>query len=216
VAEALGNGAFVRARSSAFLRALAQARLIWLERGAGGSSDRMRRHLSLFLTLAVALSATAGVTACGSKTVTDTGANGQKTVSKVKNIHFAKTKFLLHAGLAAGAFHRYIYKPLKSGAFKRGASGQKKALVKAAAAALFTYHELKVARTDAMSSDLLRRKLVRPVDGFLAKLKTLPASLKGGSLGGLGGAVSAFDGLKGAAGGAGLNLKELPTPSLGG
>jgi len=33
------------------------------------------------------------------------------------HVHLAKTKFVLHAGLAFGAFHRYIYEPFRSGAF---------------------------------------------------------------------------------------------------
>jgi hypothetical protein len=34
---------------------------------------------------------------------------------------FAKTKFVLHAGLAFGAFHRYLYKPYQAGTFNKGA-----------------------------------------------------------------------------------------------
>lgn len=168
----------------------------------------MRRLLLLILT-AVALS---GLAACGSKTVTDTAANGQSTVSTVKNVHFAKTKFLLHTGLAAGAIHRYIYKPIKSGGFKSGAPGQKAAIAKAAAAALFAYHELRVARDDALASDLLRRHLVHPIQGLLAKIKDVPSLLNTGGASALGGITGAFDAFKGAAGSAGINLKELPHP----
>ena len=55
------------------------------------------------------------IAGCGTKQVTVTGANGQTTTETVKNIHFANTKFVLHMGLAFGAFHRYIYKPLRYG-----------------------------------------------------------------------------------------------------
>src|SRR5689334_11182724 len=44
---------------------------------------------------------------------------------------FAKTRFVANAGLAAGAFKRYIYTPYQAGAFKSGAHGQKRAIVKA-------------------------------------------------------------------------------------
>ena len=50
---------------------------------------------------------------------------------------FAKTKFVLHSGLAFGAFHRYIYKPYQAGTFKSGAHGRILILVKAGTAALF-------------------------------------------------------------------------------
>ncbi len=176
----------------------------------------MRKYPTLLLVLAVGFASAGVISACGTKTVTSTGANGQSTVSTVKNIHFAKTKFLLHAGLAVGAFHRYIYKPLKSGGFKSTAKGQKATIFKAVAAAIFAYHEIKVARDDAMSSDLLRTKLVQPLDAFLAKVKSLPSLVKSGNFGSLGSAATAFDALKGAAGKAGVNLKDLPTPSLGG
>jgi hypothetical protein len=48
---------------------------------------------------------------CGNatKTVSSTGADGQVTTQTVPNVHFAKPKFVLHAGLASGAIHRYIY-----------------------------------------------------------------------------------------------------------
>ncbi len=67
-----------------------------------------------------------------------------------------------------------------------------------------------------MASDLLQRHLVRPVEDLLAKVKDLPSLLKRASLTSLDGAASAFDSLKGAADSAGINLKELPTPSRGG
>jgi hypothetical protein len=155
------------------------------------------------------------VTGCGSKTVTDTGANGQTTTRTVPNVHFPKTKFLLHSGLAFGAFHRYIQKPLQAGTFKTGAPGGKKAFAKAAAAALFSYHELKQARDAAESSDVLRRKVVDPLDGVLAKIHGLAKALKLGTVGDLAGAVSGLDSLKSAAAGAGANIQDRSAPIPG-
>lgn len=83
--------------------------------------------------------------------------------TKDRHVHFARTKFLLHAGLAFGAFHRYIYKPFLSGGFTPPLR-HKLAIVKAGAAALFAYHEIKIALIDAQSSALLS-KLVSPADG---------------------------------------------------
>src|ERR671937_881769 len=48
---------------------------------------------------------------------------------------FAKTRFITNAGLAAGAFKRYILTPYKNGAFKSGAPKQKRSIVKAGVAA---------------------------------------------------------------------------------
>ena len=36
-------------------------------------------------------------------------------------IAFAETKFVLHSGLAFGAFHRYLHKSHKAGTSKKGA-----------------------------------------------------------------------------------------------
>lgn len=165
----------------------------------------------LVVLLAVSVLAAAG---CGSKTVTDTGPNGQTTTRSVPNVHFPKTKFLLHAGLAFGAFHRYIQKPLRAGTFRSGAPGRKKAFVKAAAAALFAYHELKKARDAAESSDILRRKVVNPIDGVLAKIQGLGSSLKSGSASSsdITGAAGSLDSLKSTAAGAGAKIQDRSAP----
>lgn len=109
------------------------------------------------LLIVVALAA-AG---CGTKQVTVTGANGQSTATTVKNIHFANTKFVLHMGLAFGAFHRYIYKPLRNHELSSGAPHRVATLAKAAVAGGFIVHELRIAHEDAMSSNQLRPLLVK-------------------------------------------------------
>src|SRR5581483_11172464 len=65
-----------------------------------------------------------------------------------------KTKFLFHAGLAFGAFHRYIYKPFKAGTFT--GSGKVAAIAKAALAAAFIYHEVKEALKQVPCSHTLQ------------------------------------------------------------
>jgi hypothetical protein len=91
---------------------------------------------------------------------------------------FAKTKFILHVGLAGGAFHRYVYKPLKAGAFSRPLS-HKLALFKAALASLFIYHELKLAAVDVRSSKILSA-LFSPITALAAKVSALRDQLLGG------------------------------------
>jgi hypothetical protein len=59
--------------------------------------------------------------------------------SQVGAKHFAKTRFLLHAGLGIGAFKHFVYDPFKAGKFTSGAKGRVKALAVAGAAALFAY-----------------------------------------------------------------------------
>jgi hypothetical protein len=138
----------------------------------------MPRIVTVVLVLVVLAGSVAG---CGTKTVTQTGANGAVTTKTVANIHFAKTKFVLHMGLAFGAFHRYIYEPYKSGAFSSGAKGRVKAILKAGTAALFAVHELATAREDALSDEHLR-PLAEKVEALLGRLTHLGSSLKSGAL----------------------------------
>jgi hypothetical protein len=101
--------------------------------GTKPRSPGLRRIATVLL-----LVATVAVAGCGSSTkiVSSTGSNGQATTQTVPNVHFAKTRLLLHTGLAFGAIHRYIYKPLRAGALRSGAPGRIKVLLKGAAAHL--------------------------------------------------------------------------------
>jgi hypothetical protein len=169
------------------------------------ASRRLLRVAALLLLVGTLVFA-----GCGTKTVSSTGANGQLTTQTVPNVHFAKTKFLLHMGLAFGAIHRYIYKPLRNGALRGGAPGRVKVLLKGAAAALFAVHELKIARGDALSSDLLR-PLVNKIDGLGTKLSGLVSGLKSGSVnpGTILGSSGAADALGSASGALGVGIKDI-------
>jgi len=127
----------------------------------------------------VAAAALVLVLAFGAVAATGCGSSGSGT-SGTPTIHFAKTKFLLHAGLAFGAFHRYIYKPYKNGGF-RPASQHKAAIVKAGAAGLFAYHETKIALQDARASKVLSR-LLAPVLAVQTGLRSIATRLRGGNL----------------------------------
>ncbi len=87
---------------------------------------------------------------------------------------------MLHAGLAFGAFHHWIYRPIKAGALRHPFS-HKLALIKAGLAALFVSHELRLAVVDAKASKLLR-PVVAPLTAAAAKLESLKSSITGGSV----------------------------------
>ena len=131
------------------------------------------------------------------------------------HVHFAKTKFVLHTGLAFGAFHRYIYKPFKAGGFTP-ISSHKLAIVKAGTAGLFAYHEIKVALVDAKSSPTLT-KLVSPLTTLETKLHSLGSDLHSGKLSGAGisQANSAVSSLGSQSASSGTSIHDLATPSLG-
>jgi hypothetical protein len=133
-----------------------------------------RRYLTV-AALVIALALLAG--ACGSKSSSNTGAASPPATATTKT-HLAKTKFVLHAGLAFGAFHRWIYKPLKAGELTHPLR-HKLTTAKAALAAGFTYHELKLALADAQADPTLSR-LVAPVTALQNKIKGLASGLHSG------------------------------------
>ncbi|HEY1833114.1 MAG TPA: hypothetical protein VGG08_01650 [Solirubrobacteraceae bacterium] len=136
-----------------------------------------RLAIAALLIAALAVS-TSG---CGTKTVSVTGPGGVVTTRTVPNIHFAKTKFALHMGLAFGSFHRYVYKPFRAGVFTTNAPGRLRAFLKAGTAAIFAVHELRTAREDALSDSHLG-PLVERIEGLLGSLAHIGASFKRGTL----------------------------------
>ncbi len=92
----------------------------------------------------------------------------------VGSVNFDKTKFVLHAGLAFGAFHHFIYAPHRAGNLHGLGS-----LAKAGLAGLFTVHELKLAKADAESSPTLCH-LAAPFDKASAAISNLTSQIKSG------------------------------------
>ena len=93
---------------------------------------------------------------------------------QVGSVTFDKTKFVLHAGLAFGAFHHFIYAPYKKGTLHGVGT-----LVKAGLAGLFTVHELKLAKADAESSPTLCH-LAAPFDKASAAISSSLGQIKSG------------------------------------
>jgi hypothetical protein len=128
----------------------------------------IRKHETThpLLALACCIGALA-VTGCGSSssssvpTTATLASNASPVATSSTTKSLATTKFAIHAGLAFGAFHHWIYKPIKAGALRHPTT-HKLALVKAGLASAFVYHELKIAADDAKSSKLLS-PLVAPV-----------------------------------------------------
>jgi hypothetical protein len=94
----------------------------------------------------------------------------------------AVPKFVFHAGLAFGAFHHFIYVPFKAGKFTSGGFFSKlKAYLAAGAAAVFVYHETKLALKDAQQNKVLKL-LVSPLTAVVALFNTIVSKVKGHSL----------------------------------
>jgi hypothetical protein len=133
---------------------------------------------------------------------------------------FAKTRFITNAGLAAGAFKRYIYTPYKNGAFQSGAPKRKRAIVKAAAAGVFAFDQLRRAKNNAQADPTLCKVLIGPIDKLSASMKDLAGKLKGGTadaaeIGGIAGGIEGFRKDAGSAG-AGFQDKTPPASAVGG
>jgi hypothetical protein len=151
----------------------------------------MRYPVCLVAVLSVLALAVVG---CGSSNSSSSSAAApgaaSGTASTTTTTHLAKTKFVLHAGLAFGAFHHWIYKPAKAGDLTHPLE-HKFTTVKAALAAAFVYHELKLALADAQASPTLS-KLVAPITDLQNKFHGLAGSVKSG--GASTGDVSGIDG----------------------
>ena len=93
---------------------------------------------------------------------------------------FAKTKFVLHAGLAFGAFHRYLYKPYQAGTFKSGAHGRITGFIKAGLAALYIKREVRLASADVAANPLLCKAIGAPLSTIGTGVQAAVSKLKGG------------------------------------
>ena len=151
----------------------------------------MAATLSLFLVAFVA-------TGCKSKTTASSPSSSAQTISAsvagagsgsvqpatacpVSNTtSFAKTKFVLHAGLAFGAFHRYLYKPYRAGTFKSGAHGRITAFIKAGLSALYIKREVRLASADVAASPLLCKAIGAPLRTVGTDIQAAVSKLKSG------------------------------------
>ena len=132
----------------------------WAPRARGSGSVR---KLAVPLLIVAALL----IGGCGSSSHGASSATG--------NVHFAKTKFVLHAGLAFGVFHRWIYTPYREGLLSHPLR-HKLVFVKAIAAGAFVLHEIKLARADAAHSAILSH-VVLPLATVASSVALIHAAL---------------------------------------
>ncbi|MET9438251.1 hypothetical protein [Streptomyces sp. NPDC006551] len=134
-----------------------------------------RGVVALFLSCALLLT----TASCGGGD-DEPGASGSATpTGTAERQKLAKTRFVANAGLAAGATYQWIVKPYREGKFKKGADGQKFALVKAGLAGAFAYNRLKAAVNNAKGDELLS-KAVAPLSAGIDSLKDLGTKLRKG------------------------------------
>ena len=202
-----------------------------IEHQSKRKTDRVSRppqrvgHTPRLLGLLVALIMTVGLLgACGSSSTstssaaTGTGSGGTTaavgTCPSSNTKHFAKTKFVLHAGLAFGAFHRYLYKPLKAGSFSKGAHGRILTFVKAGAAVVYIEHEIRLTSGDVQANPTLCKLIASPLRSLSTDVSGAVSQLRGGNTAGVLGAQSSLGSITALAKGHGASIVDQASSSL--
>lgn len=182
------------------------------------ASPQRRRFSVVFLVpllMALVISAcakTSSPTTAGSgSTATSTATASTDSCASAGTRHLTKARILGDLGISAGAFHRYIYKPLKSGSFSQASTLHKGLmLAKAAAAALVIKHFLGNA-IDNARADATLCKYVPSMQEVEASLGTLASHLKSGDTSSLDTSNGLFAKLQQQAGFAPNENASLPT-----
>ena len=126
---------------------------------------------------------------------------------------FDKVRFATDLGVAFFAFHHWVYKPYKEGAFASGAPHRTKALVKGGAALLFTYNRLKAANKIVhTTNDPALQKLGGMLDGLSSSFSNVGQRMKSGQFrpDDVNNIDSSVKGLTSSAAASGINVKDVP------
>ena len=127
---------------------------------------------------------------------------------------FAKTKFVLHSGLAFGAFHRYLWKPYQAGTFSKGAKGRITGFIKGGLAALFIKREIRLASEDVKANPTLCKAIAAPLAKVGDTVQAGFDKLKGGDASGLTDVNSQISSISGSSAQDGVPITENDNPDL--
>lgn len=149
--------------------------------------------------------------AAASQTISSTASPSSGTCAEAGTRKIPKTRLLADLALTYGAFHRYLYKPYQAGAFRKGASGRFKAIIKAALASAAIVKLLSNASKNAAADPTLC-KYVPNIDNIKSGLASLASKIKGGTAtsGDVGNLSSQFDQVKNGTGFAPSAESSLP------
>lgn len=160
----------------------------------------------------------AAASSSGSSSTASSGSNSAnaKNVScPTENTRkFAKTRFATDIGLAAGTFHRYLWKPYQAGTFKKGADGRVMAIVKGAGTAALDLKLLKNAADNAKANPTLCKTIAQPLSDAIDKMSNIDKSaLLAGNLGGLAGVESSLKSVMNSSKSQGVDINETTDES---
>jgi hypothetical protein len=178
----------------------------------------MKRLVALVASLALVVFLAAGckssATGAASSSPSAATATAVATSCPTQASGFAKTKFVTHAALGFGAFHRYIYKPYKAGTFRSGAHGRLGAFIKAGLAALFIKREIRLAGLAAQKSPALCKVVLSPLRTVSETIQAAVTKLKGGDTSGISNVQGAITQVKSGATSQGATITEDPNAPL--
>jgi hypothetical protein len=164
--------------------------------------------LVMFLAAGCSKSSPVGATGSGPSASSTASTSAVPTTCPSEASGFAKTKFVTHAALGFGAFHRYIYKPYRAGTFRSGAHGRISAFVKAGLAALFIKREVRLAGEAAQNSPALCKAILSPLRTVSETVEAAVSKLKQGDASGVGDIESAISQVKSGASSQGATITE--------
>jgi hypothetical protein len=127
---------------------------------------------------------------------------------------FSKARFVLKVGLAAGAFHQWIWKPYQEGGFKEGADGRTANLVKAGLAAGFAAKQVKDAAENVKNDPELCSALGQPLAQLTGVLDGLQGSITRGDFSSLASAEALISSVLGKSEAEGVKIVEQVPESL--
>jgi hypothetical protein len=171
----------------------------------------MKRSVALIASLALLVFLAAGCKSSATSAASSSPSAATTAVATScpsKATGFAKTKFIAHAGLGFGAFHRYIYKPYRAGTFRSGAHGRLTAFIKAGLAALFIKREIRLAGLAAQKSPALCKLILAPLRTVSETVQDAVTKLKGGDTSGITSVQGAISQVKSSAVSQGTTITE--------
>ena len=179
----------------------------------------MKRLVTLVLSLSLVVflaagckSSTSSAPASSSPAASASGAAAAPSVAATacpaQASGFAKTKFVTHAALGFGAFHRYIYKPYRAGTFRSGVHGRLTAFAKAALAALFIKREIRLSAAAAQNSPALCKAVLSPLRTVSETVQAAVTKLKGGDASGISSVQNAISKVESGASSQGAGITE--------
>ena len=184
----------------------------------GGAASATATHASASAgaSASASPSSAASASASDSASASASASPGSSACPSSNTTAFAKTKFVAHVGLAFGAFHRYLYKPLRAGTFTTGTKTHRVLVfAKAGATALFIKRELRLAIDDVQANPTLCSTIAAPLGSLSANIAGFVDQLKGGDTSGIATAEKAVTSIESAASGGGVPITENDNAPVG-